>query len=101
MKQRNILIAGAGSAGTMMANHLKRKLNHHEWKITIVDEATTHYYQPGFLFLPFGIYDEHEIQKPITKYIPDDVDFINTAIDKIEPERNVLTLINGAELPYD
>lgn len=101
MTQRNILIAGAGSAGTMMANHLKRKLNMHDWKITIVDEATTHYYQPGFLFLPFGIYDEHEIQKPIIKYIPDEVEFINTSIDKIEPERNILKLINGAELSYD
>lgn len=101
MTRKRILIAGAGSAGTMMANHLKRKVNLHEWQITIVDSATTHYYQPGFLFLPFGIYDEAEIQKPIIKYIPDEVEFINTGIDKIDAERNVVILINGAELFYD
>ncbi len=101
MTRKRILIAGAGSAGTMMANHLKRKVNLHEWQITIVDSATTHYYQPGFLFLPFGIYDEAEIQKPIIKYIPDEVEFINIGIDKIDAERNVVILINGAELFYD
>ena len=53
MATRNIVILGAGSAGTMMANHLKHKLHDHDWKVTIIDEATTHYYQPGFLFLPF------------------------------------------------
>ncbi|MGB4928570.1 MAG: FAD-dependent oxidoreductase, partial [Chitinophagales bacterium] len=101
MTRKRILIAGAGSAGTMMANHLKRKVNLHEWQITIVDAATTHYYQPGFLFLPFGIYDEAEIQKPIIKYIPDEVEFINTGIDKIDADRNVVILINGAEIFYD
>ncbi|MEZ4583532.1 MAG: hypothetical protein R3A10_18175 [Caldilineaceae bacterium] len=25
-----------------------------EWNITIVDQDETHYYQPGFLFIPFG-----------------------------------------------
>ena len=25
-----------------------------DWDITIVDQSPTHYYQPGFLFVPFG-----------------------------------------------
>jgi len=101
MATRNIVILGAGSAGTMMANHLKHKLHDHDWKITIIDEATTHYYQPGFLFLPFGIYEEHEIQKPITKFIPHGVEFISSQIQKIEPENNVVLLNNEVKIPYD
>ncbi len=100
MTPRNIIILGAGSAGTMMANHLKHKLDLHEWKITIIDEATTHYYQPGFLFLPFGIYDEHEIQRPITKHIPHGIEFINASIDHIEPEKNCVVLTGNIEIPY-
>ncbi len=49
---KNLVILGAGTAGTMMANHLVGKLGKNEWQITIVDQYKTHYYQPGFLFLP-------------------------------------------------
>ena len=63
MKKR-LLILGAGTAGTMMANHLRKKVDVAEWTITIVDQDPHHYYQPGFLFLPFGIYSESDIVKP-------------------------------------
>ncbi|HMU06765.1 MAG TPA: FAD/NAD(P)-binding protein, partial [Kaistella sp.] len=53
---KNLLILGAGTSGTMMANHLVKELRDDEWKITIVDQYKTHYYQPGFLFLPFDTY---------------------------------------------
>lgn len=101
MTSRNIIILGAGSAGTMMANHLRGKLDRNEWNITIVDEVEIHYYQPGFLFLPFGIYDEHEIQKPIKKFIPHDVQLIHATIDRVEPETNLVHMTDGSALHYD
>lgn len=85
----------------MMANHLYRKLDKHAWKITIIDEAATHYYQPGFLFLPFGIYDEDEIRKPVKKFIPDDVGLLQESIQKVDPDANTVLLENGADVPYD
>ena len=60
---KNLLILGAGTSGTMMANHLLPKLYKDQWKITIVDQYKTHYYQPGFLFLPFDIYTEKQVKK--------------------------------------
>ena len=60
---KNLLILGAGTAGTMMVNHLNRKLNKKDWKITVVDQHKTHYYQPGFLFIPFDIYKEKDVIK--------------------------------------
>ena len=51
---KRLLILGAGSAGTMMANHLVRHLAPQEWELTVVDQEKVHYYQPGFLFLPFN-----------------------------------------------
>ena len=49
---------GAGTAGTMMANKLHKVLPEQNWSITIIDQNNEHIYQPGLLFLPFGLYEE-------------------------------------------
>ncbi len=67
---KNLVILGAGTAGTMMANHLARKLSKKEWEITIVDQHKTHYYQPGFLFLPFDIYKTSQVKKKGANLFP-------------------------------
>jgi len=41
---KKLLILGAGTSGTMMANHMNKKLSKDEWEITIVDQYKTHYY---------------------------------------------------------
>lgn len=99
MKQ--LVILGAGTAGTMMANHLVKKLDKKEWALSIVDEHTTHYYQPGFLFIPFGTYDEKDVCKPKTQFIPKGVTHVQQGIDRIDPETNEALLKNGDTLPYD
>lgn len=97
---KSIVILGAGTAGTMMANHLVKKLGK-EVQITIVDERSEHYYQPGFLFVPFGIYSPREIVKPIADFIPKGVLYLHEPVDKIEAEENHIVLKNGAFVPYD
>lgn len=98
---KNILILGAGTSGTMMSNHLRRELSNHLWNITIVDKEETHYYQPGFLFVPFDIYKPKQVKKSIDKFIPKGVNLVKEKIDKIDKENNVVYLQNGQELPYD
>ncbi len=53
---KTFLILGAGTGGTMVANKMAQHLDPVEWRIIIVDRDEHHYYQPGFLFIPFGIY---------------------------------------------
>ncbi len=84
---KRILILGAGTAGTMVANRLVKELDRSEWKITIVDQNETHYYQPGFLFIPFGIYNLNDVKKPKRDYLPPEVDVIISPIELIEPEQ--------------
>jgi sulfide:quinone oxidoreductase len=98
---KKLVILGAGSAGTMMANHLTKKLNLREWNITIVDQEKQHYYQPGFLFLPFGIYNEKQVHKSIQQFIPPDVTFIQSPIDRISGEENKVYLENKEVINYD
>ena len=51
---KKLLLLGAGTAGTMIVNRLRRRLDSDEWEITVVDQDDVHHYQPGYLFLPFG-----------------------------------------------
>jgi len=98
---KNILILGAGTAGTMMANHLRREVDATEWAITIVDENPTHYYQPGFLFIPFGLYSPQDVVKPRGRFLPRGVSYVEAKIDRIEAERKRVLLATGAALEYD
>jgi len=99
MKQ--LVILGAGTSGTMMANHLNSKLSKSEWEITIIDQYKTHYYQPGFLFLPFDIYTTKQVKKNGKKFIPKRVQYIQEKIELISPEENTITLEKGDVLDYD
>ena len=67
---RHLLILGGGTAGTMMANKLAPVLDEQEWQITLVDGSEQHYYQSGFLFVPFGTYRLRDIVKPRRQYLP-------------------------------
>ncbi len=98
---KNLVILGAGTAGTMMANHLHHHLKHPEWQISIIDEKTEHHYQPGYLFLPFDIYAPEDIVKTIEEFIPKDVKLVKAQIDRILPKENIVRLSNGEGLNYD
>jgi sulfide:quinone oxidoreductase len=98
---KRIIILGAGTAGTMMANHLHHRLDAHEWEIDVIDERTEHYYQPGYLFLPFDIYEPEDIVKPIRDFIPNGVNLIQDKIDRIMPDDRYVRMENGDQLRYD
>ena len=98
---RKLVILGAGTAGTMMLNKLTEALDKNEWQITIVDQFETHYYQPGFLFIPFGIYTRKDVIKPKRDFFPPNSNVIMSEIEKIEPEQNRVILKNNVVLPYD
>jgi sulfide:quinone oxidoreductase len=98
---KKLLILGAGTAGTMAANRLRRLLDHNEWKITIVDQHPIHYYQPGFLFIPFGVYGKQDVVKPKKDFIPGGVELIMAPIAAIDADHNRVMLGDGRSLDYD
>ncbi|MCL6495411.1 MAG: NAD(P)/FAD-dependent oxidoreductase [Ignavibacterium sp.] len=98
---KKLVILGAGTAGTMMLNKLYNVLDSKEWSFTIVDKDETHYYQPGFLFIPFGIYSRRDVIKPKRDFFPSGVEIILCEIEKIEPENNRVILKNNKVLHYD
>ena len=98
---KKIVILGAGTGGPIMANKLRKQLERDEWEITIVDKYKTHYYQPGFLFIPFGIYSKRDVIKPKADFIPIGVKYLNADIDRVDGENNKVILNDGVILNYD
>jgi len=98
---KKLLILGGGTAGTMMANKFRKALDRADWEITIVDKHRTHYYQPGFLFIPFGIYSRNDVIKPKGDFFPSGVNVIYSDIDRIEGDNNLVYLDGGKLLHYD
>jgi sulfide:quinone oxidoreductase len=98
---KNIVILGAGTAGTMMANKLVRALPEEGWRVTVVDRDDTHVYQPGLLFLPFGAYREDEIQKPRKGLFDRRVDVRLSGIERVVPDARRVVLANGESVTYD
>lgn len=101
ISMKRLIILGAGTAGTMMANHLHHHLKEDEWEIDVIDERQEHYYQPGYLFLPFDIYTPEDIIKPIHEFIPRGINLINESLEKIVPAENHVLMANGDRLHYD
>lgn len=98
---KNLLILGGGTAGTMVANKLAKKLDADHWKITVVDKNETHYYQPGFIYVPFGVYQPEDTVRPKRRVINKRVDIHFSEIEVIEPESNRVRLENGQTILYD
>ncbi|MDQ5962422.1 MAG: sulfide:quinone oxidoreductase [Patescibacteria group bacterium] len=99
--RKKILILGAGTAGTMIANKLANHRTKYGLDITLVDQASEHYYQPGFLFIPFGVYGREDVVKRRSDFIPRGVTYIQNSIEKIDTTKKEIVLHIGEVLPYD
>ncbi|MEW6027875.1 MAG: type III sulfide quinone reductase, selenoprotein subtype [Chloroflexota bacterium] len=98
---KTFLILGAGTGGTMVANKMAQALDLQEWRILIVDKDENHYYQPGFLFIPFGIYSPSDVVKPKRNFLPPTVEVVFGEIELIEPDQNRVKLSGGKSISYD
>ena len=98
---KTLLILGAGTGGTMVANKMAEHLDLQEWRIIIVDRDEKHYYQPGFLFIPFDIYSPTDVVKPKRNFLPPQVEIIFSDIEIIQPDDNRVQLTNNQVLNYD
>jgi sulfide:quinone oxidoreductase len=98
---KRLVILGGGTAGTMAANKLRRRLPADEWSVTVVDQDNRHLYQPGLLLLPFGVYRPDELVKPRRRFLPSGVDLVLAEIDRVDPESHLVHLVDELPLGYD
>lgn len=100
MKKR-IVILGGGTGGTMTANRLRRRLEVEEAEIYVIDRDDAHVYQPGLLFVPFGLSRIDDIVRPRWEQLRDGIVFHEAEAEAVWLERNEVLLSDGAVLPYD
>ncbi len=99
--KRRLVVLGAGTAGTMIVNKLRRKLSAAEWDITVVDRDDDHPYQPGYLFLPFKTYSPDQINRSRRSLLPTGVDFVVGDVDRVDAAANTVVLGDGRTLAYE
>jgi sulfide:quinone oxidoreductase len=96
---KRIVILGAGTAGTMMANRLARLLPD-GWQILLLDRDDVHLYQPGLLFVPFGGYRDDELVKPRSRLVDPRVTLRLAEIDRVVPDEKRI-VVAGDSIAYD
>src|SRR5213596_3078203 len=85
----------------MTANRLRRRFEPDEAEIHVVDRDDRHVYQPGLLFVPFGLAHVEEIVRPRRRQLRDGVVFHENEVEEVWTERDEVLLDDGSVLPYD
>ncbi|MGA7757208.1 MAG: FAD/NAD(P)-binding oxidoreductase [Ilumatobacteraceae bacterium] len=99
--QQRLVILGAGTGGTLAANRLRKKFKQDRLRIDIVDQNNQHVYQPGLLFVPFGLTEPDEIVRKRDKQLHKGINYHQSAIDSVDIEADSVTLEDGTVLGYD
>jgi len=99
--KKQIVILGGGTGGTMTANRLRRHFDADEAAIHVVDRDDWHVYQPGLLFVPFGLAHVDEIVRPRHRQLRTGIVFHENEVESVRIERDEVQLDDGTLLPYD
>ncbi len=95
-----IVILGAGTGGTLAANRLRRHYGE-EAEIVVVDRDDRHLYQPGLLFVPFGLVEPEAIVRSRRKQLREGIEFRLAEVDHVETGASRVHLTDGSTLDYD
>ena len=95
-----IVIIGGGTAGTLTANRLRRVYAERA-EITVVDRDDRHIYQPGLLFVPFGLADPGRLVRSRRAQLRTGIEFRLGAVERIETPEDKIYLDDGETIPYD
>src|SRR5881396_379798 len=85
----------------MTANRLRRRFDQDEADIHVVDRDDRHVYQPGLLFVPFGLAQVDELVRPRRRQLRSGIDFHETEVEFVSTERDEVRLADGTILSYD
>ncbi|XP_014097758.2 sulfide:quinone oxidoreductase, mitochondrial [Bactrocera oleae] len=94
-----VLIVGGGSGGCALAAKLSSKLGKN--KVTVVEPAERHYYQPMFTLIGGGMKRLEQSYKPMAEVLPKNVNWIKSAAVEFDPKNNTVKTANGTNIKYD
>jgi len=94
------VILGGGTGGTLVANRLRRTAGPGV-RITVVDQDDNHVYQPGLLFVPFGLANPGELIRSRGRQLHRGIEYRPGGVHRVDTEQNRVHLSDGATLDYD
>ena len=100
MSVPRIVILGGGTGGTIVANRLQRHYGQRA-AITVIDRDDDHVYQPGLLFVPFGLADARELVRPRHAQLRPGVEFVIAEIESVDRDHDAVQLREGGRIDYD
>jgi sulfide:quinone oxidoreductase len=98
---RRVVVLGGGTGGTLVANRLRHASPREELEITVVDQDNRHVYQPGLLFVPFGLTHPDDLVRPRRRQLRDGIGFLQSQIDHVDIDAHTVHLPDGSILSYD
>ena len=101
MVTKRIAILGGGTGGTLSANRLRRLYPKEEAEIVVVDQNDDHVYQPGLLFVPFGLAHPEEIVRSRRHQLHNDIEFRQVPVDRVDVGGDCVHLEDGTVVDYD
>lgn len=97
---KRIVILGAGSGGTIMANKLRKDLDDN-WSIVVIARDNVHDYQPGYLFVPFGINKPREIRRSRREFLKPGIDFVVSELTNVDWDKQEIQTATEGKFRYD
>jgi sulfide:quinone oxidoreductase len=98
---KKLVVLGAGTAGTLLANQLRRRFAPDELQIDVVDRDDAHVYQPGLLFVPFGLAKPETLVRSRSAQLRRGIAYHQREIDRVSLADRRVHLADGSALDYD
>lgn len=98
-RKHQVLVIGAGAAGTSVAASLLRQRPGLD--VGIVEPGDVHYYQPAFTLVGGGTYSLAKTARPQAATLPSGAHWIRSAVSELDPDTQQVVLSDGRRVGYD
>lgn len=100
-----ILVVGGGTAGTIVANNLARRLSAEtrrgKARITMLSASDRHMYQPGLLYVAFGQMTPDQLYRDQASLLESNIDFHVDPVTDFMLDQNKVKTRSGKVHEYD
>ena len=96
---KTVLILGGGIGGIVAASKLRRALSR-EHRVVLVEQASTHLFQPSLLWLMLGLRAPQQISRPYAALARRGIEWVQGRVERIDPMRRAVS-VDGKELIAD